>query len=117
MDIGLIFGLLLAFIVVTLVVVQIQMRKQHYMESPLAPDVAVASVSRSVGGGEAFFDAAGDLSIPFRDGILSVAVEPAASGSRVHVWLSQYNFFNANGFQALAYNGRVSKIRRAVQAA
>ena len=116
MDVGVVIGLIIAVVVIVLVVVQIQIRRQHRFESPLPPEMAVANISRSIGGGEALVDAAGDLSIPFNDGILSVAIEPASGGSSLHVWLSRYNFFGANGFQVLSYKRAVSKIRRAVNA-
>ena len=110
---GLVIGLILASIVVVLILVQVQIRKQHHFDSPLPPEAVIASVSRAVGGGSAYRDATGDLSIPFNGGILSVAIEPAGAGSSLHVWLSQYNFLAANGFQVLAYRNRVAKIRNA----
>jgi len=113
-DYKLVIGLIVAIIVVILVVVQLQIRRQYDLESPLPPDAAASNISRAIGGGVALFDAAGDLSIPFNGGILSVALEPVGTGSNLHVWLSQYNFISANGFQVLAYKGKVSKIRRAV---
>ena len=102
-------------IVVGLIIIQVQIRKQYATHSRLDPEDALMAAARAYGGGQSFRDAAGDLSLPFRDGILSVSAEPdGMGGSEVHIWLSSYAFLQTNGFQVLHYRHEVKKLMRAV---
>lgn len=116
MEVGTVLIIVAVAIVAILVLVQIQIRKQYDFATSMPPEQAAQVISRAVGGGQALIDAAGDLSIPYRDGTLSVAIAETGPGSEIHVWLSQYRFLAANGFQVMGYKRKVSKIKRAVGA-
>lgn len=106
------FVLLLAIVIL----VQFQIRKQYHFPSNLDPETALQAAARGAGGGSSFIDAAGQLSVPYRNGIMSVAAEPTPEGSMVHVWLSEYPFWGANGFQVMGYQRAVKRVRRSVGA-
>lgn len=105
---------LLVVIVIVLVIVQVLIRKHYIFGSRLDPASALRAAAGAIGGGESYFDASGALSIPLGRGrILSVAAEPQGTGSKVEVWLSSYDFINANGFAVIGYQGKAKRIMRA----
>ena len=104
-----VFGLILIGVVVLL---QKQIRHQYRLKSSMSSEGAVQAISRAVGGGQAYVDAGGDLAVPFRNGICSIAITPSDDGIEIHVWLSQYPFLAANGFQVMGYKSLVRRIQR-----
>lgn len=115
-QIGFALVAILVVLIGIVVLTQIQIRKQYTFMSPLPPDAVLQNAARAVGGGQGQYDAAGDLSVPFRNGIMSISAEPTNGGTAVHVWLSRYPFFGANGMQVMSYQRNVGRVRRAVQA-
>jgi hypothetical protein len=104
----------IALIVAVLIVVQILIRKHFVFNSSLCPQDALRAAAGAIGGGQSYIDASGALSIPLTDTrILSVHAEPYGSGSIVEVWLSSYDFLNANGFQVIGYRSRAKRIKNA----
>ncbi|MFT3971434.1 MAG: hypothetical protein QM695_14455 [Micropruina sp.] len=100
-------------LVAIVVVNQILIRRHYVFACDLEPSVALRTAAVAIGGGKSFLDASGALSIPLgRNRILSVVAEPLNAGSLVEVWLSSYDFINANGFQVIAYQKKVRRIRR-----
>lgn len=101
-------------LVAILIVVQVMIRKHFVFDSHLDPASALRVAAAALGGGQSFIDASGALSIPLGgDRILSVAAEPQGPGSRLEIWLSSYDFMNANGFQVVGYHNRARRIMRA----
>ena len=115
MAVGIVLILLICIGIVVLV--QIQVRKQYYIDTRLNPEAALQVAARTIGGGEAILDAAGDLSIPLRAGTLSVSATPSASGTQVQMWLSSFPVLGVDGRYVAAYKRRVKKVRRALSAA
>jgi hypothetical protein len=100
-------------LVAVVVILQMQIRRQYRLKSSMSPEGALQAISRAVGGGQAYVDAGGDLAVPFRNGICSIAITPSDDGIELHVWLSQYPFLAANGFQVLGYKSLMRRIQRA----
>lgn len=96
------------------VLVQFQIRKQYEVQTDLGADDAFSAIARSLGGGLAQTDAAGDLVIPFRGGLISVAQVLSGEVVVLRVWISRFGFFGADGRDVLAYKRTVRRIRRAV---
>lgn len=117
MDPAVIIGIVFAALVAIVVLVQFQIRKQYEITTQMDPDDAFASIARTLGGGYADVDAAGDLSLPFRGGIISVSRQIHGDAVLLGVWISRFGFFAANGRDVMAYKYAVRKIRKAVLAA
>lgn len=114
MDFGTILLLILLAVVGILIVVQIQIRKHHFVDSTHDAQKALGMVEQRFHSYSVSTDSDGNLSIPFGVGRVLVAADDVPGGARVEAWLSHYPFLSANGFQVLAYRQIVRKIRKSV---